>query len=826
MDNSGQPKLPSATSSWHRAIVRSQSIFFLTLIALALPCHAAAPNDAYISDAWWTYQQDCNGDTCKAGTLPGDKARLNWAPDVVNCSGTLTVYEKVYTRISGTGPWTPIHTNAPHVITGCQSLDLRSLDVPMTAGCVSNDYRIEIFRNGQATADYNRSSTNDTDLAQHKEQLLADDFCLSDFFASCVALSGRSGSQSDYNATATKEVDEPDHAGTTGGHSLWYCWTAPTNQPVTFDTLGSSFDTVLAVYTGSAIESLTVVTNNDDIAGATNRLSRVTFTPVQGTTYRIAVDGYSDAAGIVMLNWNQTGAALGDLIVWGPAASPFITTTTFSSGNCEVTEGCVPSGARKLLRFGMETRNIGSGDLILGNPTTNSLFIWASCHGHYHFEQFAQYNLLDTNGAPVVSGHKVGFCVMDVVKWSPTANPSAKYTCINNGIQAGWADIYDSSLPCQYIDITGVPSGNYLLQLIVNPDGLLPESNMDNNVALVPVTIPPTNCLTAPINNHFTNAIAITNTPACFSEFNNCATKEPGEPNHAGNPGGHSIWYSWTADTNQTITITTRRSDFDTTLAIYTGSAVGSLSMVATNDDIATNNTASRVTFAATAGTTYSIAVDGFSNAVGTVVLNIAPCPHDDFATSCLISGSSGTTNSYNIGASKELNEPAHAYDVGGHSIWFSWTAPKTGPVDFNTLGSGFDTTLAVYTNNSLSSLVLVAANDEDVEAPGFGTSRIWFHAIAGRTYRIAVDGFGGDTGDLFLNWNMDSILQITTLPDGNVEVTLTGVDWHRYTLLGSTDFETWFTNNQTITMSGGAHQYINSVTNQPQMFYRAVRVP
>jgi len=39
----------------------------------------------------------------------------------------------------------------------------------------------------------------------------------------------------------------------------------------------------------------------------------------------------------------------------------------------------------------------------------------------------------------------------------------------------------------------------------------------------------------------------------------------------------------------------------------------------------------------------------------------------------------------------------AHAGEVGGHSVWFRWTAPASGPVDFNTVGSDFNTTLAVY---------------------------------------------------------------------------------------------------------------------------------
>src|SRR3954471_15020447 len=81
------------------------------LFALA---QTVAAQTAYISDAWWTFQQDCDGDLAFAGTLLGNVARLNWAPAVVNCNGTLTVAEIISRRTCGSGTWTPIFTNAPH----------------------------------------------------------------------------------------------------------------------------------------------------------------------------------------------------------------------------------------------------------------------------------------------------------------------------------------------------------------------------------------------------------------------------------------------------------------------------------------------------------------------------------------------------------------------------------------------------------------------------------------------------------------------------------------------------------------------------------------
>jgi hypothetical protein len=781
-----------------------------------------------IGGSWWTYQQDCNGDGCYAGNLPGNKARLNWSPVVQGCNGALTVFEVIYWSRCDAGKWTAVWTNAPHLITGCRSLNDQSVDIHLDSGCQCWDYKIELYELGQTTPDDIHSNTNDPTLAHHKEQTLAEDYCQSDFFASCDSLSGSAGSFADDNTYATKEPGEPNHAGNLGGKSLWFCWTAPTNFPVTFDTLGSTFDTLLAVYTGNTLSNLTLIAANDDIAGWTNRQSSVTFTPVTGVTYHVAVDGYGGASGLIRLNWNQTGAALPDLIIWGPSVSPTVITRTFTNTDCEVVEGCATPGTHRLLSFTTETRNIGAGDLIMGDPATNALYYWATCHQHYHFESFAQYNLLDASNNIVATGHKVGFCLEDVHSWSPSASPEKIYDCSYQGIQAGWADVYVAGLPCQYIDVTSVPPGNYVLQLIVNPDNLIAEADTANNETRVPVTIPPTGCVSAPVNDDFANAIVIPQVPFSFTEFKTCATKEPGEPNHAGNSGGHSVWFSWTPSVNQTIVVNTRNSDFDTLLAIYTGSTVSSLSLVAANDDIIPNRyPQSEVSFAAIAGTTYRIAVDGYGGAVGTVVLNVGPPGNDEFANAYRLSGVSGQTNGSNYAASKEPMERAHAGDVGGHSVWYQWTAPATGPVDINTVGSTFNTTLAVYTGTVLTNLNPIASNIDDAEGAGLA-SRVDFWASAGTNYRIAIDGFGGAIGNFILSWNMDSSLTVDRLPDGTIQLNLTGVDWQRYTLFSSPDQATWGTNSPTFTMMGGSHQFTNNpATNSPslrQELFRARR--
>src|SRR5438552_1669252 len=82
---------------------------------------------------------------------------------------------------------------------------------------------------------------------------------------------------------------------------------------------------------------------------------------------------------------------------------------------------------------------------------------------------------------------------------------------------------------------------------------------------------------------------------------------------------------------------------------------------------------------------------------------------NDNFANRIVLSGNSVGTTGTTVAATKEAGEPNHAGNPGGHSIWWSWTAPATGDVTIDTAGSAFDTLLGVYTGASVSALTLVA---------------------------------------------------------------------------------------------------------------------
>jgi hypothetical protein len=167
-----------------------------------------------------------------------------------------------------------------------------------------------------------------------------------------------------------------------------------------------------------------------------------------------------------------------------------------------------------------------------------------------------------------------------------------------------------------------------------------------------------------------------------------------------------------------------------------------------------------------TGGGIYSVLVGNYDGAIlrdiATIIVNPVILEGGDRlfdrVSFTLPSGVQTSFAGNNLTAHFETNEPAHAGIVGGHSVWYSWKSPADGIADFQTLGSAFDTLLAVYTGSTVADLKVVAANDDDNErsfASGFNvaffTSRVRFNALKGVEYLIAIDGNSGVVGNFYL---------------------------------------------------------------------------
>ena len=258
-----------------------------------------------------------------------------------------------------------------------------------------------------------------------------------------------------------------------------------------------------------------------------------------------------------------------------------------------------------------------------------------------------------------------------------------------------------------------------------------------------------------PANDAFANA-QVLGPAGTLTATNVEATKEPGEPNHADNAGGRSVWFRWTPAFSGQARVATcgTSTTFDTLIGVYIGSNVAALGAVASNDDSCGDR--SEAVFTVVAGTTYSIAVDGFNAAAGAFALTwgpVLPPPNDNFAAAQALSGLSGSAEGTILGATREPGEPRHGSSSPYGSVWYSWTAGLTGVAGFDTCrGAAFDSVLAAYTGTVVSSLTSLASNDDSCRV----SSRVRFPVQAGRTYMVAVDGeavLGEVRGGFTLSW-------------------------------------------------------------------------
>jgi hypothetical protein len=325
-----------------------------------------------------------------------------------------------------------------------------------------------------------------------------------------------------------------------------------------------------------------------------------------------------------------------------------------------------------------------------------------------------------------------------------------------------------------------------------------------------------------PDNDNFVDASILMESSGSITGDNVDAGKEAGEPNHAGDPGGASVWWRWTASDTGIMICDTLGSDIDTLLAVYVGDRVESLTLIASNDDVG-DEFQSLLGFPAIAGTTYHLAVDGFDGDQGRIVLNWEPRQSSDqFNDAITLTGTSGETHGANIGATKEAGEPDHADEPGGSSVWWQWTAPENGLVTFDTLGSIFDTLLAVYTGDDVGGLTMISSNDDFEDEL---QSVVTFTAVAGTAYHVAVDGYDGETGLIRLNWMMTPAGEpvvggVTRLPDGRLVLEWVGRPGTRYAVESTGDFINWAPQG-TIDNTTGAATFTTPQSSARQQFFR-----
>ncbi|HVR36716.1 MAG TPA: S8 family serine peptidase, partial [Methylomirabilota bacterium] len=335
------------------------------------------------------------------------------------------------------------------------------------------------------------------------------------------------------NRFATMELLEPMHAGLpSAAHSLWWNWSSPTDSRVLLDTAGSSFDTVIGVYSGNRLDELTEVASVDDVG--TRRQGHLDFDAEVGKTYRIAVAGAQQGqSGTIRLRIELEGQ---------PDTTPPSVTITHPVPGQEIT-------SREL---------IISGTAVDPQPNSSGVS-----------EVF------------VKMGHEVaGRIAEGSTNWSARVLLKDEL----NTIEATAFDFAGNISSTHRITVRFMASD--------------------------------------PQNDHFANAAPLDPAGGTATVDTQLATRESGEPSHAGNEGGRSVWWRFTPPEDGVLFLSTSNSTFDTLMGVYTGDHVTNLTEVASNDDAFPDVTFSKVSLGLAGGETYHIAVDGYDGAFGTLELD------------------------------------------------------------------------------------------------------------------------------------------------------------------------------------------------------------
>lgn len=640
---------------------------------------------------------------------------------------------------------------------------------------------------------------------------------LGDFRNDPIFILGHSGTNQVSNAEATADPLDPPEL--TGGRTIWFGYFAPMNGVVTFETTGSSFDTMLLAWLSYGATNPIANVFNDNI-DETNRQGRIHFNVKAARYYFVAVDGASGATGEINLSWNlQLNGELPDLTI--QPTPPGITYENSAGQECS---SCpVGPGLRRLLRFGARTRNQGNADLYLRGLKELLPIEYHPCHQHYHLLGYADYTVLDTNHAVVAASRKISFCLEDSNRWDEQAPSDRKFFCFFQGIQMGWEDLYRSSLPCQWIDITDLAPGQYFLELEVDPGNQIPELDDANNVTRLPISIP--GGTGTFVNDTWLSAHQLSGVRGEFSGRNPGAGREPGEPVLG---SGHTVWYRWTAPSNGLVTFDVLgRSPYLTIIPAFVNAFVGDA--VERLTSVASNAVPSATTtFYAVEGQEYWVQVDSATEQTGEFMLHLwlGPTPNDHFADAWNAEIGFNGYRLSTVHATREPGEPLHAGNPGGHSVWFSWQPVISREISISLFAADFDPVLAIYTGNALSNLVLVASNDE----PGYPlSSTVEMVTEAGTQYWIAVDGADGVFGRFDLSMDYARIspqFAEITVTNHQLRITLEADRGYTFAIETSSNLLHWTQSQRVETDEGRVEFYDTVVPNGPHRFYRARQIP
>ncbi len=659
-----------------------------------------------------------------------------------------------------------------------------------------------------------------------------------DSFGTRARILGGEFTLSTYNYAATAQTGEPAHGGAPAARSVWFTWTAPASGDVYLDTIGSTFDTRLALYDGDTLGTLRLIGENTSEPGA--KFSKLRFTIAAGSTVHIAVDGVAGATGDFKLSLgynfafqlhagaSNTAGSTNGTLTQARFNAP-IAMASDAAGNLYIADSenhvirrITPAGA--VTTFAGTAGSSGSANGTGAAARFNRPFgIVADKLGNLFVADTSNHTIrkivISTAAVSTLAGTAASTGTTDGTGAAARFNTPVNLAVdaannlyvsdysnrtIRKITQAGVVTTFAGTagtvgnLPRYFNTPWGLAvdaAGNVYVSDSADIRKITPEGvasyfvgHQNGDIGYADgagsaarfnrpsqLTIDSAgNLYVADQLNHVIRQV----TPA--GEVRTLGG-HPGEAAHLNGTAGDAYFahptgivmdaggYLYVGSASMHIvTVGLRqagpRAPFVSTQpADQSVAAGGTASFVVvaagqpaptyqwrkngTNLPGATSPLLSLANVSAADVANYDVVV---TNANGTVTsraaaLTLAAAPANDaFAAAATLMGLSASATAFPSVASAEAGEPAHAGAAAARSLWWAWTAPANGTVIVETTGSTVDTRLAAYTGGALGSLALVAENDDTTAGGG---SRVQFVAVAGTTYRFAVDVNGAGNG-------------------------------------------------------------------------------
>ncbi|MBN86408.1 MAG: hypothetical protein CL885_02670 [Dehalococcoidia bacterium] len=419
-----------------------------------------------------------------------------------------------------------------------------------------------------------------------------------DHFENAYKIASFGESVEGYNTFATLEPGEPVHTDSLmQSASLWWDWTAPADGMFYADVKGSEINTILAVYVGESFETLDKLVDNR--ATEQGDTDYVRWKGRKGRTYRICVAGHGQGdKGYVRLRVEVNGQ---------PDITP-----PFVKVNKPINGISLATNRVELAGIAMDPQPNASGlkEVVISVNGKPGVTVTGRENWRLMVNLERGVNIFDVFGVDYFGN--ISEPASLAIDHRPPDVPNDHFI---DAIEANKDVIVADGLNRQYT----------FTQKIESISSVVIEVN-DERIGENDVSISEINSRILIFNTTPNKGDIIeVSFPIWVSAVQETvkATRENGEPRHAGNEGGGSIWYKYEAPTDGILSVNTLGGTFDTLLAMYMGNSVYDLQLLAENDEDESleknedNPGFSRVEHALEKGMIVYIAVDGFGGERG-----------------------------------------------------------------------------------------------------------------------------------------------------------------------------------------------------------------